>query len=50
MEEFIEKFNEFKEWLYKEETKCNEYGCCEEEMEVHAIIKKFEELGLDNAF
>ena len=37
MEEFIEKFNEFREWLYSDGR-------------LHAIRDKFEELGLDRVF
>lgn len=40
MEEFIEKFNEFREWLYSDEV----------DGRLHAIRDKFEELGLDRVF
>lgn len=45
MEEFIENFNEFRKWLYDKvensEENNDEFG---------EVIKKFEELGLQNAF
>lgn len=40
MEEFIENFQEFREWLYSNEC----------DGRLHAIRDKFEELGLDKAF
>ena len=40
MEEFIEKFNEFREWLYSDGV----------DGRLHAIRDKFEELGLDRVF
>ena len=43
MEEFIEKFNEFRDWLYDQEI--NSPGTS-----IVQIVKKFEELELDEAF
>ena len=43
MEEFIEKFNEFRDWLYDQEI--NSPG-----ISIVQIVKKFEELELDEAF
>lgn len=46
MEEFVKKFNEFKEWLYEQDWT----GSPEEAHAHNCVIKKFEELGLDEAF
>lgn len=46
MEEFVEKFQEFRDWLYAERK--NVIG--ERTDELETIINKFEELKLDNVF
>lgn len=48
MEEFIEKFNAFRDWLYDEEKHSEAYS--EYEKNLKKIITKFEELGLNNVF
>lgn len=40
MEEFVEKFQEFREWLYSDEC----------DGRITTIRDKFEELGLDKVF
>jgi len=51
MEEFIENFNEFMDWLYSQKKKAekDEYDC-DTDAVLKIVIDKFEELGLDNAF
>ena len=45
MEEFIENFNEFREWLYDKVENSEENNDTFRE-----VIEKFEELGLQNTF
>ena len=45
MEEFIENFNEFREWLYDKVENSEENNDTFRE-----VIEKFEDLGLQNAF
>ena len=46
MEEFIEKFNEFRIWLYDKVENSEENN----DTTLKDIFNKFEELGLQNAF
>ena len=46
MEEFIEKFNEFRRWLYDKVENSEENN----DTTLTDIFNKFEELGLHNAF
>lgn len=48
MEEFVENFNIFRDWLYESEKYSEAYS--EKEKTLKMVIEKFEELGLDNAF
>lgn len=47
MEEFIENFNEFREYLYEKQTNCSSP---EERKLMDSIVEKFKSLGLDNVF
>lgn len=47
MDEFVENFNDFRDWLYEYQERCE----TDEEREiVDTIIDKFEELELDTCF
>lgn len=47
MEEFIDNFNEFRDWLYQAQTNCL---TPEHREAMDMVVRKFEELGLNDAF
>lgn len=48
MEEFVENFNQFRDWLY-DAVECAEYNSDDERV-LNKVIQKFEEYDLNNAF
>lgn len=47
MEEFIENFNEFRDWLYQAQTDCS---TPEQREALDMVVRKFEMLNLNDAF